>query len=86
MRKNIKKLCVTKWGAVLEVKRMLYSRGGSILSCLVSDPDALDAGQYLPADEIILIATVKKLKDEQDHNDNFMLPNGLSVWGKDRLE
>jgi hypothetical protein len=83
MRKNIKRLCVTTWGAVLEVKRIMYTPGGSIISCLVADPDAIDSGQYISADEIILIATVKKLKHEQDHNDNFMLPNGLSVWGKD---
>jgi hypothetical protein len=80
MRKNIKKLCVTTWGAVLEVKQMHN------IGLTVADPDAIDAGQYILVNEIILIATVKKLKDEQDHNDNFMLPNGLSVWGKDRLE
>lgn len=76
MRKGIKTLCVTTWGAVLEVKEVHQ------IGLTVADPDAIDAGQYILVNEITLIARVKKLKDEQD-NANYMLPNGDSLWGKD---
>jgi len=79
MRKNIKRLCVTTWGAVLEIKGIWEDEE----IVWITDPWAVDAGAYISKSDIILIATVKKLKNEQDYNDNFMLTDGNSVWGKD---
>jgi len=84
MRNDIRKLCVTTWGAVLEVRQIVWTHRlcNDLKACLVADTDAIDSGQYISGDDIQLIATVKKLKHEQNNNDNFILPNGNSLWGK----
>lgn len=64
-------LCVTTWGAVLELKTHPYSWGTQYLprrekiikefarNLLVADPNAVDAGQYINLTDITLIARVK---------------------------
>lgn len=58
MRANIKALCVTTWGAVLELKG-LWKYAGKLLVD-VADPDAIDSGQYISIDDIVLIARKKQ--------------------------
>lgn len=72
MRKDIKMLCVTNWGAVLELITHPYSwcqdyrfkpeRTYKVFKNLVAvaDPDAIDAGQILLLDEIKLVIRRKR--------------------------
>lgn len=74
MRKDIKMLCVTNWGAVLELKTKPYcwvseykdrGRKKLTLKCFagfltVADPDAIDAGMIIRLDEIKLVARKKR--------------------------
>lgn len=55
MRKNIQQLCVTDWGAVLELKKVYKFAEVA----LVADPYAVDAGQFIGINEIVLIARKK---------------------------
>jgi hypothetical protein len=73
MRKNIKQLCVTSWGAVLELKQL-----SNIFNCAwVADPDAVDAGYTIRRDEIILIARKKVVYKSYDNPPGC----GLDAWG-----
>lgn len=49
--------CVTTWGAILNV----LSIGKVLVS--VSDPDAVDAGQYIGVDDIQTIWKISMYKD-----------------------
>jgi hypothetical protein len=65
-------LCVTTWGAVLELKTWPWSWCTEYLPkrekitkefathLLVADPDAVDAGQYINLADITLVARVKR--------------------------
>lgn len=65
MRHDIKALCVTTWGAVLEFKGWYQNENEPITPyarhrfyrpvALVADPDAIDCGQFISAHEIKLI-------------------------------
>ena len=76
MRADIKMLCVTNWGAVLELVthpkyysiEYLYQycpmreieRVNFYKYVTVADPDAIDAGQTISLDEIKLVARRKR--------------------------
>lgn len=76
MRKDIKMLCVTNWGAVLELVTYpkYYSTEYLYQYCpireiervhfntliTVADPDAIDAGQVIALDEIKLVIRRKR--------------------------
>lgn len=68
MRSNIKMLCVTNWGTVLElitepVARTPYSNKLWLKSILtVADPNAIDAGQEIRVNDIKLVARIKYKK------------------------
>lgn len=82
MRKDIKRLCVTNWGAVLELISPTYyiihtpcsqdfvkSEKQFYNIIRVADPDAIDAGQYISLSEIKLVAKVKELKQKDQYED-----------------
>lgn len=64
MRPNIKQLCVTTWGAVLEVSSIRHYESDNfyIGTACVHDPNAIDAGMYISTNDIVLIAKVKSKK------------------------
>lgn len=51
-------LCTTTWGAVLSVE------GIDPNLVLVSDPDCVDAGQYIGADEVVCLWKVTFFKSD----------------------
>lgn len=51
------KYCLTTWGEVLKVK----SVGNKMVN--VSDPDAIDAGQFIPTDEVYVYWLGYRVKD-----------------------
>lgn len=75
MRAGIKMLCVTNWGAVLELKThpyfwvTTYKHDNTKMpaqQCFnevltVADPDAIDAGQTISLDEIKLVVRRKRI-------------------------
>lgn len=66
MRSDVKELCVTTWGAVLEFRGWHYT-GRDVkrmkMVALIADPAAIDSGQYIGSDEIVLIARKKQIND-----------------------
>ena len=64
MRTDIEKLCVTTWGAVLEFKGWHFNGNGAAdklkIVAHIADPDAIDSGQFIRPDEIVLIARKKQ--------------------------
>lgn len=68
MRADIKMLCVTNWGAVLELVThpYRYGRGENnhvklfMRVVCIADPDAIDAGQTISLDEIKLVIRRKR--------------------------
>ena len=64
MRKDIRTLCVTNWGAVLEVKgwykcNFPYRLYPDSMTLRVADPDCIDAGIIIGINDIKLIARKK---------------------------
>lgn len=65
MRTDIKMLCVTNWNAVLELNHFYTDHfpgreynDNDILD--VSDPDSVDAGDYICLGDIKLVARIKR--------------------------
>lgn len=76
MKADINMLCVTNWGAVLELKthpkyysadylygyrQIRIERIKFYKFVTVADPDAIDAGQTISLDEIKLVARRKRI-------------------------
>lgn len=83
MRADIKMLCITNWGAVLELKThpyywvTEYGRGHIPSEIVykyynsvvtVADPDAIDAGMIIGLDEIKLVARLKHWNNDGTRN------------------
>lgn len=73
MRQDIKMLCVTNWGDVLELKTEPMGWCTSVMLngyeqeaqyfltyVTVADPDSIDAGMFISLDDIKLVARIKK--------------------------
>lgn len=57
MRQDIKMLCVTNWGAVVEFKWWINAKK---TLARIADTDAVDAGMIISRDEIKLVARIKR--------------------------
>lgn len=82
MRTDVKESCVTTWGAVLEFRGWRYN-GKDVkrmkMIAHIADPNAIDSGQYIRADEIVLIVRKKQT------NDRSKLPAGAYINASNSL-